>query len=262
MLPLFFGSRRRRLFGIYEPAAGRGGVARAALLCNSWGTEYLNGHRAIRFLAKRLSAAGFDTLRFDYFGAGDSGGETTEAELNGWKDDIASAARELKDMSDARRVVLVGLRLGATLVAETALRLRGDIDRIVLWDPIVSGLDYVRELAGQAGQKGELSKSSESSATDVVTVLELGGLSVSPAFVSGLKAIDLCSHELRLPAMALTIFTGDAPSNCKLRSPTRDGSERDSDVVIMKTASPWKDAAEGAEGLPVEVYERILAWLR
>src|SRR5271154_7362651 len=124
MLPLFFGSTQRRLFGVYEPAAQRGRVARAVLLCNSWGSEYVNAHRAMRFLARRLCAAGFDTFRFDYFGSGDSGGETTEAELDGWKNDIVIAAQELKDMSGAPRMVLIGLRLGATLVVEAAPRVR------------------------------------------------------------------------------------------------------------------------------------------
>lgn len=172
MLPFFFGSAQRRLFGIYEPAPRRGGVVRAALLCNSWGTEYLNAHRAMRVLAKRLSAAGFDTLRFDYFGAGDSGGETTDAELNGWRDDIALAASELRQMSGTQRVTLVGLRLGGTLAAEVAPRLGKGIDKIVLWDPIVSGLAYVRELNDKPGKSCETFLSTH----EGPAVMELGGI--------------------------------------------------------------------------------------
>ncbi|MEH2544066.1 pimeloyl-ACP methyl ester carboxylesterase [Bradyrhizobium sp. AZCC 2262] len=254
MVPFFFGSRQRRLFGIYEPAAGRGGGARAALLCNSWGKEYFNGHRAMRLLAKRLCATGFDTLRFDYFGAGDSGGEASEADLDGWRHDIVSAARELKHMSAAPRVVLVGLRLGATLVAETAPRLHEDIDGVILWDPIVRGLDYVEELAEQGGQKARLSEFKSDMADD----MELEGLSVSPAFVSGLKAIDLCSEKLGLQARRLTIFTCKPPSDCQLLN----SEGRTSEVLVLKTASPWKDATERTETLPIEVYERIVEWLR
>src|SRR5690242_5549441 len=147
MLPLFFGSAERRLFGVYEPAQRRSDAARAVLLCNSWGAEYLNAHHSLRVLAQRLCAAGFDTLRFDYFGEGDSGGETTEADLEGWKQDIATAAAELKVMSCAPRVVVLGLRLGASLVVDVAPALASDIDRLILWDPIVNGADYLTELA-------------------------------------------------------------------------------------------------------------------
>lgn len=258
MLPLFFGARRRRLFGVYEPAARRGGVARAALLCNTWGDEYVNAHRAVRFLARRLGVAGFDTFRFDYYGSGDSGGETTDADLGGWKSDIVTAVRELKEMSDAPRVVLVGLRLGATLVAEAVPNLHADIDGIILWDPIVNGLNYVRELLLRDEQMDELSAPTMVS-EGVDAVSELDGLSVSPAFISGLKAIDLCSPELQLPAKTLTIFTMDPLLDRDVMSLERKCfSDRNAEVAMIDGLSPW----QGNEVLPVEVCERILLWLR
>src|SRR3954451_13983708 len=75
MTPLFFGSRARRLFGIYEPGRSGSRVPRAAVLCHPWGQEYIRAHRSMRRLANMLSATGRDTLRFDYFGTGDSAGD-------------------------------------------------------------------------------------------------------------------------------------------------------------------------------------------
>ncbi|MFB2351088.1 hypothetical protein, partial [Priestia megaterium] len=72
-------------------------------------------------------------------------GEAEEADLAGWRDDIEMAIEELKGMSGAPRVSLVGMRLGASLAAEVAAQ-RMDVDRLALWDPIVSGRDYLREL--------------------------------------------------------------------------------------------------------------------
>ena len=81
MVPLYFGSKQRRLFGIHEPAYAQVGPPRAVLLCHAWGSEYLNSYRSMRFVADQLVAAGFHVMRFDYYGSGDSGGETTEADL-------------------------------------------------------------------------------------------------------------------------------------------------------------------------------------
>ena len=97
-------------------------------------------------LRVRLSAAGIDTLRFDYFGTGDSAGEMVDADLAGWETDIELAIEELRDMVGSARVTLIGLRLGATLAARVAARRPGDVDRLVLWDPIQSGLEYLASL--------------------------------------------------------------------------------------------------------------------
>jgi pimeloyl-ACP methyl ester carboxylesterase len=53
---------------------------------------------------------------------------------------------EAKAMSGEVRGSLVGLRFGATLAFLAASK-RADIDRIVLWDPIVNGRAYLGELA-------------------------------------------------------------------------------------------------------------------
>ena len=69
-----------------------------------------------------LAARGVHSLRFDYFGTGDSAGETTEADLKGWCGDIETAIDELTHMTGCRRVILIGMRLGGTLAAEVAAK--------------------------------------------------------------------------------------------------------------------------------------------
>lgn len=253
MLPFFFGSAERRLFGVYEPAQRRRDPARAVLLCNSWGPEYLSAHHSLRVLAQRLCAAGFDTLRFDYFGEGDSGGETTDADLDGWKQDIATAVAELKAMSTASRVVLLGLRLGASLAADVAPALASEIDRLVLWDPIVNGANYLTELEPSAMQS-RMEERSFPPAQGRGAVAELRGHLVSSAFVKGLRAIDLCSKMKTAPAATLTVFSERPEVDCA----QLQGSE----VVTVETVLPWRDSESESGVLPVHVYERILEWLR
>ena len=118
MNPFFFGTAERRLFGIYEPAAVGTAGKRAAILCYPWGAEYLHAHRTLRQLALKLSSAGFHTLRFDFYGTGDSGGEPTDVDLAGWEADLETAIEELTEITGLSKVTLIGLRLGAVVAAE------------------------------------------------------------------------------------------------------------------------------------------------
>lgn len=115
------------------------------MICNPFGQEYLRAHRSLRELANRLAAEGFHVLRFDYYGCGDSAGDSEEVSLEQCLLDISAAIAEVKEASASPRFALLGLRLGATLSAQLAAQ-RGDVERLVLWDPILDGAAYLREL--------------------------------------------------------------------------------------------------------------------
>ena len=166
MNPFFFGSAERALYGAYHPPKVRGGSRQGVVLCYPFGVEYMRAHRAFRQLTNLLTRAGLHVLRFDYYGTGDSVGEGDDAGLGDWTADVGTAIRELRDTAGIDRVTLVGLRLGATLAARAG-RERDDVERIVLWDPVVSGRRYLseglrqpvgaggaRELTGDAGVLG------------------------------------------------------------------------------------------------------------
>lgn len=144
MNPFFLGTSERRLFGIHTPAASRAGKPRAAVLCQPWGDEYIYAHRCMRQLAIRLSLCGFDTLRFDYFGAGDSAGEEGDTDAEGMRADVVTAIETLEDLAATDKVTLIGLRAGANIAADVAIRFasgmaagcQGTIEALILWDPL------------------------------------------------------------------------------------------------------------------------------
>lgn len=159
--PYFFRPGDRQLFGVYH-APQQKGAERAVVLCPPIGWEYTHTHAALRSLAERLARAGLGVLRFDWTGTGDSWGEGEDMSLDQWADDVTDAANEVVARSGFEDVTLVGLRFGATIAA-TASTAKSRC-RLVLWDPVVVGADYLRMqqrhhdhlLGGEPGHSVEL----------------------------------------------------------------------------------------------------------
>ena len=145
MNPIFFGRSPKSLFGVYHPPKAAQARGTGVVLCYPFGQEYMRAHRAYRQMALLLSKAGFHVLRFDYYGTGDSSGDAMDVSLTQWVEDARTAADELKETAEVSRVAFVGLRLGAA-VAALAAEGRDDVDQVALWDPAVTGADYLAEI--------------------------------------------------------------------------------------------------------------------
>lgn len=197
----FFGTSERSLYGVYHPPRARVARQTGVLLCYPFGQEYMRSHRAFRQLASLLTRAGFHLFRFDYFATGDSAGHSEEVTLAQWFEDIGTAIEELRETADVKQVALVGLRLGATLAAQVAA-VRTDVSSVVLWDPIVSGADYLQDL---------LASSDEALAGQPIgeaDMVGVNGFPLSPSFRKELAAIDLTERAVKLPGRSLMVVSG------------------------------------------------------
>lgn len=144
-VPLYFGPADKLLFGCYhEPRTGPSRNC-AVVICQPIGHEYVYCHRALRQLAARLSDSGFPVLRFDYYGCGDSSGDAEEGSISQWLQNISAAVSEIRLKANVGQICLIGIRLGAALSLITAAG-GGDIDTLVLWDPVVRGTVYLQGL--------------------------------------------------------------------------------------------------------------------
>ena len=143
MVPCYFGDSEKPLYGVYHPADAPAVKAAGVVFCNPLGHEYIRSHNAINKLSNLLAKSGYHVFRFDYFGTGDSSGDSEAAGIDQWHEDIGHAIDELKDISGVNKVSLVGLRFGALLAATLP---KPAVDRLVLWDPVVSGGAYLEEL--------------------------------------------------------------------------------------------------------------------
>ncbi|MCA9127834.1 MAG: amino acid adenylation domain-containing protein [Planctomycetales bacterium] len=141
----FFARGDRQLFCVrYEPRANNPAFAarrgHGVLICHPLGQEYTRSHRNLQQLANQLCLAGFDVLRFDYYGTGNSHGESQVIRTESLIADIKRAAQFFREACHCARMSALGLRLGATLLAAADL---DGLDRTVLWDPVVSGAQYL-----------------------------------------------------------------------------------------------------------------------
>jgi exosortase A-associated hydrolase 2 len=133
-----------RLFAFLHRPEGacRGG----AVLCAPLAEEKLWSHRVFVSFARELAVQGYAVLRFDYRGEGDSDRPFEQSDCSTRIADTRAAIDELqRQVPGLDRVTLVGLRLGATLAAAAAAG-RADVDRLVLWDPVTDGADYMQSV--------------------------------------------------------------------------------------------------------------------
>lgn len=142
---LYFESGDKQIFGVFHTARSKTVRDKAILLCYPIGQEYIRSHWVFSQLAAQLASAGFPVLRFDYYATGDSYGESAEGNVTQWKYDVFSAARKLQSASGINQISIVGLRFGATL-AKLAANEGLAIEDLILWDPVFSGQDYLKEI--------------------------------------------------------------------------------------------------------------------
>jgi alpha-beta hydrolase superfamily lysophospholipase len=100
---------------------------------------------ALRKLAISLAESGQHVLRLDYRGTGDSIGDLAEVAVSDWVEDIALAVREGRELSGSNVVRVLGVRAGA-LLACRSVGAANEVERLVLWDPILEGTGYLESL--------------------------------------------------------------------------------------------------------------------
>lgn len=181
--PLYFG--RRKLFGLYRPASPRAQSRRhLVVVCNAVLHEYFKIQHVARQLAKELADEGFDVLRFDFSGQGNSGGDLTQFD---WVDDIRQAVQEGTQISGALQTSIVGFRAGALLAAAAGMRHHS----FVAWDPVIDGAAYMKQLQGVHESLLNAHTNLSVAGRDLVGEDEILGYRLGGHFVAALRDLRL-----------------------------------------------------------------------
>lgn len=220
----------------------------------------MRAHRAYRQLALLLSKAGHHVLRFDYAGTGDSSGDLEAVDASRWIDDINEAVRELLDTSGAGSATLLGLRLGG-LLAAAAAEGRRDIDRLILWDPVISGSEYEKELLREiatGAASGEAVDSGNRLTED--GVLHYNGFSMTGRFRETLATLDLLKMRQPHVSRILHVVSHESEQFSRLR---KDWSGHPGyRYQHTPAAHDWNYVDNfGGILLPQPVIQAIVAWM-
>ena len=239
------------LFGwLHRPQTGKlrtigfqaSGFDTGVVLVSPLGRDARCAHAPMRLFADDLAAAGFPTLRYDHRGEGDSLGLTEpDADATAvWLCGVRAAVDELRALTGVRRVVLGGVRLGATFAQIAA----DCADGLILLAPVLTGRSWLQQMRFAAGGAG---------GGDAV---DIGGLYLSPATASGLSQIDL--NQEPPPRRAIFLAAQNRMVRTYGQSLSAAGG---SPVVVEFTGFHPMFADAHSNEAPFEVFAAARAWL-
>lgn len=245
--PHYFGPADQRLFGCYHASAAAAPATVGALLCQPTGHEYMACYRTVRQTAVRLAQAGLPALRFDFYGSGDSAGESSDGSPSRWLRDVALAAGELQSRHPAG-TALVGLRLGATLALEYLQDAKSiEARALVLWDPVVDGKAYVAELTALQADRGE-------SAADG----EVLGFPFTDRLRGELERLNLL--EVQRTAPRVLIIETVASAGTRTLAERLGALGAAVEHRVMAGTALWHEPNKAS--VPASIIQSIVAWVR
>lgn len=203
----------------------------------------------MRLFADQLAAAGYPTIRYDHLGTGDSLDlEDADADaLPQWLDGVERAANVLRARAGVSRVVLAGVRTGATLAA-----MQPAADGFILLAPILNGRSWIRRLQFSA----RVLNNRDQPSGDKQPV-DTEGLWLSPATADSLSRIDLTKlPPSRAPAFVACqneVVAGYAAGLAKGGALVRTTDFPGLNELFQETTINLP---------PFEVFEQARAWLQ
>ena len=208
MQPFFFSPARGAVAGprfavLHRPPGTPQGLV---VFVHPFAEEMNKSRRMAALQARALADQGLAVLLLDLLGCGDSAGDFGDASWATWVDDVVHASIWLRDQARGwaatptaatpahpMPLTLWGLRAGALLATEAAARL-GDVQRLLFWQPALSGKTVLHQFlrlqlaSGLLG--GDTTGGTEALRTRLAAggSVELAGYSLSPSLTQGLES--------------------------------------------------------------------------
>jgi alpha/beta superfamily hydrolase len=255
-----FGDASSPLYGVYEEPTAAPSRDCAVLICPAFGHECLRAHRALVQLARQLQTAGFASMRFDYPGTGDSAGATGASSLADCRNSIRTAIAELREISGQESLALVGLRLGAALAAEVVAQGEPVAD-LALWDPVVHGSEFLRELRFMQARIARLFKRARiggGAAEAHAGNEELLGYPYSRALREEIEAVDLTALQA-LPAGRTHVFLSAEDASAQALTAVLRERYPSTTCHVVPDGGDWADPYRARGAVLVGPLPRALA---
>jgi uncharacterized protein len=239
----------RRLRGmIHQPGESFSGRPAGVVLFHGFTGDRMESHWLFVKCSRALERAGIASLRFDFFGSGESEGEFRHATLDGEIADAQDAVDFFRREGgiDGERLGLLGLSLGGAIAALVAERVRARA--LVLW-AAVARLPHLRSLADSVSQPLP-----ESSAR------EYGGHEISSSFLNNIDSWDPLGAVARFTKPTLIVHP-ERDEHLDLSHPEdyfRASAATSKEKIIVAGA----DHTFTSVAWEREVIERAVQWLQ
>lgn len=264
-IPFFFPSGEQSLFGVlHQPASNS--TRSAFVFCHPFGEEKLWAHRVYVTFARALAAAGHPVLRFDYMGNGDSSGIFSQSSLSTAVADVVAAIEEIRGRTGQKSVSLLGLRLGATVASLVAEDLT-DLDRLVLWAPIVDGARYMQELlrinlTTQMAVYKEVRRDREAlvAAMRSGETINVDGYEMALPMYEQVSAVKLAADPKRCRSLCLVAQIDRQPGRTAADLEQLAKSYRAASLVVTVEEPFWKEIARFYNDAPA-LFDETRRWL-
>ncbi len=257
LLPHFFREPRQQLYACHHFPRTPSATSDAALICSATGHEYERCHKAMRQLAVQLARTGHHAMRFDYYGTGDSAGESVDGSLTCWRSDIGDAIDECLRLTGRDHVTLIGLRLGATLAAQ-AVAERDDVDNLVLYAPVTDPQSLLADWIDAQTTHDRI----HGHATTCTVLNEVLGFPLTDAFRNELQN-GLVIPQPRASLHHVLILCESATDDAQTEKIAEILASGGADVRVDTSNAPaiWRRRPMEAI-VPFKLIRRIVAWMK
>ncbi len=147
------------------------------------------------------------------------------------------------------------MRIGATVAAKAAAKLAGEIEALVMWDPIVSGAEYLRSMDIAVPAPVQVT------APDALPAPEIDGYALSARMLRDFAAIDLRTALAAAQQRSLVLVTERLASHENLERDMPVAGARTALEFVMSRCPPWREDVTLSGAVQVQAIQRIVEWL-
>jgi len=173
--PLFLENSSRRFFAVEYIANTDVDLKGAVLHLPAFGEEMNKSRAMVAAQARLLAELGYHVLVPDYYGTGDSEGDLSDASWSCWLEDMQFCLRHLQK-NFTGPTFLWGLRLGALMAIELASKSDLDVSRLLLWNPVLAGEQYMLQFLRLRLANSMMSSGAKEKVSDLKQLLEQDGV--------------------------------------------------------------------------------------
>lgn len=157
------------------------------IYCHPLFEERKSAHRFAWQLERRFEEANRKLTRFDYQCTGEETGQFCDVSID-------SLIADIDKIADAGEIVLIGLRLGATLAFLFTLKNPGRVKKLIMISPVINGSNYIEYLIRKQKIKNIMTDNIENSPSDHFINIE--GYKTSQLLLEQIKKINPTKYDL------------------------------------------------------------------